>query len=64
MEGGKEAENGTHCSSAWNNGRPLASTSGQAGPLAPKTPQRTHNEASHREGRLWRVQFPAQLALF
>lgn len=63
MEGGKEAGNETHCSGAWNNGRPLASTSGQPAPLTEDT-QRTHNAALHWEGRLWRVQFPTQLALF
>lgn len=63
MEGGREAGSETHCSGAWNNRRPLASTSGQPEPLTKDT-QRTHNEALQREGRLWRVQFPTQLALF
>lgn len=58
-----EAEWGGHCSGTWNNRRPLASTSGQLKPLTKDT-ELTHNELLRWEGRLQRVQFPTQLAVF
>lgn len=52
-----------HCSRAGNNGCPLASTSGQP-KLLTKDTELTHNELLQWEGRLKRVQFPTQLAVF